>query len=101
MKTRILHNYWVSTWRFNDIWRRYFLLKRLRLPIVSRSIPFLRGGRNKQWQKAMEITYRSWMQKHENQLFSHWLFWGPDNWNGFDTDGMVMANDHGNEMDQD
>ena len=95
MKSRRFHQYWLRPCFSPFMARGRFLRSRLHLPFIPLEMPILRGGRNKQWQKALEIESRSWMKNHVEADCIKML-------NDFGSDARELKiNDHGNEMDQD
>ncbi|WP_276691183.1 hypothetical protein [Acidaminococcus massiliensis] len=69
MKTRRFHQYWVFPYFSADLWRVPFLKKRLHLPLIPPGFQIYKGGRNKQWQRALEMEFRSWMKNYEDIWF--------------------------------
>lgn len=66
MKSRRFHQYWLCTCLSPGMGRYRFIRSRLHLPFIPLAMPTLRvrGGRNKQWQKALDMEARSWMKNH-------------------------------------
>lgn len=62
MKSRRFHQYWLCLPLFTG--RGHFIRSRLHLPFIPLAMPIFRGGRNKQWQKALDMEARSWMKNH-------------------------------------
>lgn len=59
MKTRVNKEWWVRLPFIVGARRLAWVQRRYNMPVRPLSMPKLEGGRNKQWQKALEMQYRS------------------------------------------
>ncbi|MGP2527445.1 hypothetical protein ACTUHY_05700 [Acidaminococcus sp. LBK-2] len=60
MKRRSNKKYWAKLGFLIPVQRKHWIQFRFNLPFVPAGFPVLKDGRNKQWQTALELQFRSW-----------------------------------------